>query len=310
MNQRSFERRYLFIGTLVLKTGMHIGSGWTVGSASDDPVIRGPDGQPFIPGSSFKGAFRSIVEKMAPVVGLTTCLLDHGDPEVACLSPQSSRRGDAFQTLRAYEGRQLPRDEETTSALMTLDRPDWGARRLSGDDLIALMEEHLCDICRLFGSPYAASRIIFSDLAPDGEDADKMIQIRDGVAIDRDSEKAVDKLKYDYEVVAPAQTFGVEILLEDPTDTDVGLTCLGLSEFASGLGYVGGKRSRGLGNCRIDDLRVYRLDLSVDDSDERARRLRKYLLGKTVEEKMTVEEDPQGFLNEQIASLLERAGGA
>ncbi len=309
MDSRSFERRYIFTGMLVLKTGLHVGSGWTVGSPSDDPVIRMPDGRPFIPGSSFKGAFRSTVEKMAPVAGLTTCLLDHSDQDVQCLSPQKSRRGEAFRALREYEGRKLPTNESTRSALETLGHSDWAGRRLSGDDLMLLLEEHLCDTCKLFGSPYAASRITFSDLLPIGENADKMIQVRDGVAIDRDSEKAVDKLKYDYEVVAPAQTFKVEILLEDPTETDLALVCIGLSEFVGGLGYVGGNRSRGLGNCRIDDLQIYELDLTVEDVSERAQRLKKYLLGKTTEEKMEQESDPQDFLEREITGLLDKVGG-
>jgi CRISPR-associated RAMP protein (TIGR02581 family) len=312
MNFRNFERRYVFTGTLVLKTGLHVGSGWTVGSPSDDPVIRTPDGRPFIPGSSFKGAFRSTVEKLAPVAGLTTCLLDHSDPDVECLSPQKSQLGEAFRALREHENHKLPKtDEEIVSALEILGHPDWAGRKLSGDDLMTLLGEHLCDTCKLFGSPYAASRITFSDLLPDEEDkhADKMIQVRDGVAIDRDSEKAVDKHKYDYEVVAPAQTFEVEILLEDPTETDLGLTCMGLSEFVGGLGYIGGNRSRGLGNCRIDDLQVYELDLTGDVS-ERAQHLKKYLLGKTTEKKMDQVSDPQDFLERKITALLDKVGGA
>jgi len=61
--KRTFEKRYLFLGVLTLKTGLHVGSGWAAGSPSNSPVIRTPDGKPFIPGSSFKGAFRSNVEK-------------------------------------------------------------------------------------------------------------------------------------------------------------------------------------------------------------------------------------------------------
>jgi CRISPR/Cas system CSM-associated protein Csm3 (group 7 of RAMP superfamily) len=127
--------------------------------------------------------------------------------------------------------------------------------------------------------------------------------VRDGVAIDRDSEKAVDQLKYDYEVVAPAQTFELNITLNDPSLTDLALTCLGLSEFVSGFGYIGGHRSRGLGHCRLDDLKIYELDLTVTDSAERAKRLKKYLLGKTVEEKMNLIQQVQSFFDEKIKSL-------
>ena len=52
-------------GTLVLKTGLHIGAGDTemrIGG-TDNPVAKNPlDGQPYIPGSSLKGKMRSLLE--------------------------------------------------------------------------------------------------------------------------------------------------------------------------------------------------------------------------------------------------------
>ncbi|MBU0496242.1 MAG: CRISPR-associated RAMP protein [Chloroflexi bacterium] len=276
MKPRTLERRYLFLGSLVLKTGLHVGGGWTVGSLSDTPVIRTPDGRPFIPGSSFKGSFRSTVEKLAPAVGLKSCglMADQG-----CVGAQGSEQSDFNRRRR----------EET-----------W-----TDDRLLTELTQHLCDTCKLFGSPFAASRIIFADLLPPAEDtmADKMIQVRDGVAIDRDSEKAVDRLKYDYEVVAPAQTFRLEIGLEDPSSIDLALTCLGLSEFVSGLGYIGGHRSRGLGHCQVHDLAIYELDLTVDDVAERAHRLKKYLLGQTPADKMVRLPDAQAFLTTHLRTL-------
>ena len=74
---RNFIQRYLFQADLTLKTGLHIGGGRATFSPSDSPVIRTPDGKPFIPGSSFKGAFRSTVEKLAPVIdSLWSCGLE------------------------------------------------------------------------------------------------------------------------------------------------------------------------------------------------------------------------------------------
>jgi CRISPR-associated protein Csm3 len=52
-------------GTIVLKTGLHIGAGDTemrIGG-TDNPVAKNPlDGQPYIPGSSLKGKIRSLLE--------------------------------------------------------------------------------------------------------------------------------------------------------------------------------------------------------------------------------------------------------
>lgn len=309
MKPRGFERRYVFKGKLILKTGLHVGSGWVTGSPSDNPIIRTPDGSPFIPGSSFKGAFRSTVEKLAVTIGLKACLLEHENEASSCLTPQRSELGKAFRTLRNYQNQtiysQPESDKEGIKALETVGHEEWmNNRPITESKLLSLLDEHLCDTCKLFGSPYMASHITFADLLPPETDdlADKMIQVRDGVAIDRDSEKAVDRLKYDYEVVAPSQTFEVQIVLDNPSDTDLALTCLGLSEFVSGFGYIGGKRSRGLANCEIKELEVYELDLT--NEDERAERLKKYLLGKTINDKMTRREDSETFINEQIELLL------
>src|SRR5438128_1151186 len=68
-----FEHRYVITAQLVLDTSLHIGGGRATAAPTDSPVIRGPDLKPFIPGSSFKGAFRNTVEKLAWAVGLHSC---------------------------------------------------------------------------------------------------------------------------------------------------------------------------------------------------------------------------------------------
>jgi CRISPR-associated RAMP protein (TIGR02581 family) len=241
------------------------------------------DGQPYIPGSSFKGNFRSTVEKLAATVGLQSCGLMEGQ---GCPGAQG-REQKLFNALRREEGW----DEETLLHYLT-----------NGKNLNSQMVR-LCDTCWLFGSPYTASKSGFSDLYL-VEDIVGIVQVRDGVAIDRDSEKQVPGLLYNYEVVVPTLAFGMEILLEDPTDTDLQLTCLGVSEFLSGFGRLGGKRSQGLGRCNLTNLKIYQFDLTIEDTDERAKRLRKYLLGKTPEEKMTSVADVTGFINTQIETLL------
>jgi CRISPR/Cas system CSM-associated protein Csm3 (group 7 of RAMP superfamily) len=319
---RAFEKRYLFTGQLVLKTGLHIGGGEADLSISDSPVVRTADGRPYIPGSSFKGAFRSTVEKLATTLGVSSCGLmgSQGCPGASDSREQrlfnACRRNkdwDEVTTLRhLIEGVRLRDNAQNETAA---SRP---TDCLDPNGLLI----RLCDTCRLFGSPYIASKISFSDLyLPDESDA--MIQIRDGVAIDRDSERAVDGLLYNYEVVPTTLSFNLEILLEDPTETDLRLTCLGLSEFRSGLAGIGGYRSRGLGRCTVDNLTVYTLDLSAEGItqtiraqsstsevtdehiiNERAKRLRRYLLGKTLAEKMPVVSDVTAFIDSQLEALL------
>ena len=70
------RNRYIFRGRLVMQTALHIGGGKVTLSSSDSPVVLTPDQKPFIPGSSFKGALRSTVEKLVPgLPGFSTCAL-------------------------------------------------------------------------------------------------------------------------------------------------------------------------------------------------------------------------------------------
>src|SRR6266487_4893503 len=70
MNRYELRNRYVFKGKLVMQTAFHIGGGKVTLSHSDSPVVLTPTEEPFIPGSSFKGALRSTVEKLVP--GLPT----------------------------------------------------------------------------------------------------------------------------------------------------------------------------------------------------------------------------------------------
>lgn len=279
-----FERRYVFTGQIMLHTALHIGGGSGTLSISDSPIVRTPEGRPFVPGSSFKGAFRSTVEKLAgPLPAVRTCALTDG---ADCPGPQG-------EIQREFNRRR--RDER------------WDEARLIQELAVVL-----CDTCKLFGSPFAASKLRFSDLyLAAGEDP--VTQVRDGVGIDRDSERAVEHIKFDFEVVEANTVFDMELTLDDPTATELGLTCLGLCEYLTGFGGLGGKRSRGLGGCRLVNLRVYELDLTNEHT--RAQRLRDYLLGRegagqrlatlTAADRMMPIDDVDSFLRHHVDHLFE-----
>ena len=154
----------------------------------------------------------------------------------------------------------------------TVRQSDVARRRRDEPDKAADIQkatiEELCDTCLLFGSPFAAARLNVSDLYMPKEEWSGVLQIRDGVAIDRDTEKARDRLKYDFEVVPASATFELEIMWENATKKDVQLLCVGLSEFVHGFGVIGGKRSRGLGVAELTHLQVSALELFHEGVDE------------------------------------------
>lgn len=290
INRFVLRNRYKFTGRLVMKTALHIGGGRNTLSPSDSPVVLTAEGIPFIPGSSFKGALRSTVEKLAPNLSsaFTSCGL---------IELEKKEREEIEAKLKAGK----PLDMQICSTQLqkyyadkVRDNPD--ARQTILNEAL----DGLCSTCRLFGSPFAAALINVNDLyMPEAEKSD-IIQIRDGVAIDRDSEKAKDRLKYDFEVVPSTSAFNLEIMLENAGEQDVQLVCVGLSEFVHGYGAIGGLRSRGLGACTLEELKVSALELVGVDATERNRRLRTFLLDGTFPDTISGEQ----FLNEQIKKMF------
>lgn len=285
-NRYTLSNRYLFKGNLVMQTALHIGGGRITLSSSNSPIMLTPEEVPFIPGSSFKGSLRSTVEKFVPTLpqGFFSCALIELDDQEAEEERKSGRPvcSTARQKEITKKRRNSPGQEE---AVMREAR------------------KNVCHTCQLFGSPFEAARISVNDLYMPDDAWNGVLQVRDGVAIDRDSEKAKDRLKYDFEVVPASATFNLEIVLENATDQDLQLISVGLSEFVHGFATLGGKRSRGLGVCRLENLHVFALELAKVDEKTRNLRLRNYLL----EQQFSGDEDGQAFLNTHISRLFAHA---
>jgi CRISPR/Cas system CSM-associated protein Csm3 (group 7 of RAMP superfamily) len=105
-------------------------------------------------------------------------------------------------------------------------------------------------VCQVFGSPWLASKVQVRD-APVAPLWFDQYQVRDGVAINRDTQTAEAGLKYDYEVV-PAQTrFDFMLVAENLTAAQIGMLFVGLHPFEHGEIGLGGFRSRGLGTVQL-----------------------------------------------------------
>jgi CRISPR-associated RAMP protein (TIGR02581 family) len=298
MNRYELRNRYVFKGRLVMSTAFHIGTGDVrmIASSSDSPVVRTPEGVPFIPGSSFKGALRSTVEKLVP--GLP------GEWSSCGLVQFSKEAGWQAQQEAQKEGNQLC---STAWAADLADKKRRSPDPETAEEVRKELLDRRCDTCRLFGSPFAASHVSINDLYMSSKEWSEVVQVRDGVAIDRDSERAKDRLKYDFEAVPSMTVFDLEMTLENASPKDLQLLCVGLGEYLHGFGTIGGKRSRGLGACRLEGLQVYKLELTSIDETERNRRLRNYLLEKELEKQFSKEDDGEAFLNTYISQIFEGA---
>ena len=272
------RNRYVFEGQLEMQTGLHIGGGKATLSHTDSPVVLTPDDLPFIPGSSFKGTLRSTIEKLVASLpaelGLHTCGLPVGEqPEEPC------------PTARQEEIRRLRREKPNEI-----------------EHIMQTARENLCDTCQLFGSFLAAARITVNDLYLINEEWSGTTQIRDGVAIDRDGETAKSGAKYDFEVVPSTTVFKLRVILENATEKDLQLMSMGLNEFVSGFGGIGGFRSRGLGACILNNLQIRFMRL---DDENRKQRLQRYLLRKQGDDGLDAVADTQAFFAEHIERLFQ-----
>ena len=292
-NRYELRNRYVFKGSLEMQTALHIGGGKITLSSSNSPIVLTPEQQPFIPGSSFKGALRSAVEKIVPgLPGFATCaLIELSDKEIEELHQEHKKICPTARQREIARMRREPPEGKTAKAVLDEAIPD------------------LCDTCLLFGSPFTAARLSVSDLYMPDVEWSGMVQIRDGVAIDRDTETARDRLKYDFEVVPASATFNLEILLENATKRDLQLLCVGLSEYVNSFGVIGGKRSRGLGVAQLNSLQVSALELFEEGvegdevtQEQRQKRLRDFLIEKT----FSSQSDGKTFLTAYIDSIFER----
>jgi len=219
----AFENRLELHGVLTAETALRIGAGRSTRvTGSDLPVIRDAADRPFIPGASFKGALRARLEALLRGVG--------GDA-LACYPTDNER-----WCLTANEMDKLRKQAR---------QKKWTDERFSRE----VVDKH-CWACLLFGSPWLASTVQIRDL-PVSSLWVGQYQVRDGVAIDRDTETAREGLLYDYEVVPAGTQFDCLIVVDNAKDWQLGLLFVGLDEFMEGRAALGGGRSRGLGAVRL-----------------------------------------------------------
>ena len=199
----------------------------------DLPVVKTADGRPYIPGSSLKGAWRSYTEALLRTVQK---LPEATDDNLTCFSvprPQKGSLGVCLTQAEVSEIKERHRGDETS---MTLDTE---------------LRAQSCWVCRVFGAPWLAGKLLVKDLLVD-EATFLQTRIRDGVAIDRDTGRAAEKRKYAFEVVPAGAQFTFEAILENGSQAELGLAMLGVQALRHDKVQIGGARSRGLGWCHLE----------------------------------------------------------
>lgn len=203
----------LFELRLICRTGLHIGSGRNpqlVGS--DLPVLRDASGRPLVPGSSLRGVLRSGIEAV-----LESLHLDAQRPtlEVGELGEGASENEEAAHRLA-----------EDWNAMPLVERI-FGRIKQDKDDRDSF-----------------ASRLQISDLTCTTEAS---AELRDGVAIERETRTVSGSKKFDHEVVPAGTAFEGRVRFRNPAEHELGLLAQALWMLDEGMLLLGGKGSRGLG---------------------------------------------------------------
>jgi len=229
------QNKYFISGELFFATAFHIGSGKAGDGKVDNGILKDLQGRPVLPGSSLKGCFRSLAERIAHSLDLKACFLD-----------MSLCSGEDFECVNGVSDE---RYRDLKKEIMKSKNP-----------LNYLQENnHLCDICNLFGSKMHASRIFFSDGSL--TEWNEINYVRDGVVIDRDTETARDKLKYDFEVAPDSTRFKINIEVENLSAKETRLVQAVLTIWEEGFS-LGGNSSRGLGKVNLEKLKIQYLDFN------------------------------------------------
>ena len=268
----TLQNRYEFRGFLQMETALHIGTE-QISQRMGASVMRDFQERPFIPGSSLKGALRSAVERRVEWLGLVSCCLENG----GCLS-----------------------------------QVDESWRRRSLEERLPDIEEKLCATCKLFGCTVFGGKVQVDDLPLEEafeQLAPHLVEVRDGVGIDRDSGTSVEGAKFDYEVVPSPTAFHFYLTAENLEQQDAALLALGLLEMMNGTVPLGGKSTRGLGRCRLHLTKAFYFEFPENDQITMAQRLLEYL--KPEEKRVDGQiQDTRTFLMEKIQCYLEGRGHA
>ena len=264
------RRKIRLTACIVFETAWRIGSGQEGKTMSDLGVVLDSRERPVLPGSSLKGKLRSTCEALAHALGLSACMLNSKASGVPCASD--------IQFFSKFRKKYQEAQREGVAC-----RLQW-------------IDENTCDICKLFGSPLRASRLRISDGAL--QEWASVVQVRDGVVIDRDSQTAVDRLKYDYEVIPAGSRFEIQIDLENPTESDLALLGAAVFEWHAGSS-IGGFTSRGLGRFRLENIQLAEVNLKC--SDQRV----KFLTTVDAQKRFTVLDDWKYFFSQSIHEQLQ-----
>lgn len=273
----TLHNRLRVTANLVAQTALRIGAGRASDVVSNDlPVLRDGRNRPFVPGASLKGAFRSQLEALLRAIAPAPATAAFSELDALIAVITKAKNGD--KTIDTQIDR-LPRQRWVLDFGQMEDRTKKigqfkqvaAEKELADTQLsrVILRSSSLIDLT--FGSPELAGRLFFKDALVDEQFWFDTFEVRNGVAINRDTETVEGSLLYDYEVVPAGTQFSFALTLEHAADWQLGMVLLGLRTWQRGGVQIGGFRSRGLGYIVLDNLALEYREVKPRDVDSALR---------------------------------------
>ena len=210
----ALDRLVLFEYRLTTRTGLHVGAGKSASLVGSDlPVMRDAAGRPIIPGSSLRGILRAGLEALVGSLRLDRIVQRDTPAEPDGVPAKLATLWRGLGTVDRMFGWVAPSKEQD-------DRGQAFASRLQISDAV----------CR----------------------EDVLIELRDGVAIARETRTAEGGGKFDLEVVPAGTAFHGRIRFKNPAHHELGLLAQALVMLDQGVLLLGGKTARGLGWMQVE----------------------------------------------------------
>ncbi|BCU70132.1 CRISPR-associated RAMP protein Csx7 [Stygiolobus caldivivus] len=229
------KRQTVVEGVLELQSPLRIGVGKAGGfdpaSTVRDTVLKDAGGTPVIPGSSWKGVFRSTGERILRSKNVTVC---SGVGKDYCLN--NFRKYDDFQ-------RSLSRDVA---------------------EAMKIFWDYTCLNCKVFGTMSVIGAVKFLD----SRAIDFKLGTRTMVAISRTEGAAARGALVQVEFVEPGSKFTFKFIGTNLPNYTIGYLLTIMKTIHDGVTQIGGHKSRGFGFVKFGELRLLDLgEKKIGDED-------------------------------------------
>ena len=237
MHFSTSKNKYILTGKIVVLNALHIGSGREKDDR-DAPFISLDDDKNFyIPGSTFRGYLSTKLERF----------LDSGNGFKIKNNGEELNEADVklifgYTNLDKLETKINDKDNEEDRKLKENNR------KIQDRIIRKLNAKNLDEVKSLAGRIHVSDMPVLKDV--------KYVT-RDGIKIDRNTGATEKRAKFDYDVVPAGTEFDLNIELENIENYQLDLIGLALNDILKDNGDLfGGKTSRGIGKCRLKDLKM------------------------------------------------------